>query len=476
MDAISLNPYERETWQVPAYNITSGNTRVLLSRTRLYPDPDFQYNFARRALWRTTDDINSTEYMSIFFVKLGHLTLNHALTLCQPSPIVDFLWYPCASRHSPSTYCFIASVRECPVKLLDGNDGRLRASYPIVDHRERHIAPHSLLFNPTADKLYCGFQDAIEIFDIHRPGEGERLLTRPSKKSKEGLKGIVSSLSCSTTGTYFAAGTLTSASPVADNIALFDVSGGMRVLSVGGIWTYESGGVVQVMFSPTNEYRLYAAFRRSPCVWAWDLRDASTPVCRFEPTEVTGVGMTPDSGGWNNASNVLRYSPTNQKIHFDIERGGRWMSRGDQEGNIAIYGLHSNQQSAETTTGGMSGFGTGNAGNGPVNVIQPIQEFKAHSDAIGSATFHPLKPVLLSISGSRHFDAVASPNISFTGSEGNAYSDSDSDLNSDEGEREGAQHWQRPSGVIVRPRARPQPTVRDASIKLWDLGFENPST
>ncbi|KAI6102781.1 hypothetical protein F5141DRAFT_1008256 [Pisolithus sp. B1] len=464
MDTISLNSHEYETWQVPAYNITSGNTRVLLSRTRLYPDPDFQYNFARRALWQTTDDINSTKYMSISFVNLGHLTLNHALTLRQPSPIVDFLWYPRASRHSPATYCFIASVRECPVKLLDGNDGRLRASYPIVDHRERHIAPHSLLFNPTADKLYCGFQDAIEIFDIHRPGEGERLLTRPSKKSKEGLKGIVSSLSCSARGTYFAAGTLTSASPVADNIALFDVSDGMQVLSVGGIWTYESGGVVQAMFNPTNEYRLYAAFRRSPCVWAWDLRNASVPVCRFEPKEVTAVGMTPDSDGCNNASNVLRYSPTNQKIHFDIERGGRWMSRGDQEGNIAIYDLHANQQFADTTMDGMSGFGTGNAGNGPVNVIQPIQEFKAHSDAIGSATFHPLKPVLLSVSGSRHFDA------------GSAYSDLDSALNSDEGEREGAQHWQRPRGVIVRPRARPQPTVCDASIKLWDFGFENPST
>jgi hypothetical protein len=84
---------------------------------------------------------------------------------------------------------------------------QLRASYRIVDHRERQIAPHSLVFSLTAQKLvlreylnvsflimfhprlYCGFEDAIELFDLSRPGEGTRLHTTPSKKSKDGLKG-----------------------------------------------------------------------------------------------------------------------------------------------------------------------------------------------------------------------------------------------------------------------------------------------
>ena len=78
-----------------------------------------------------------------------------------------------------------------------------------MDHRERQVAPHSLAFNVTADKyalpsfilpdkciidlccfrLYCGFDSSIEIFDVHRPGEGTRLLTSPSKKSRDGMKG-----------------------------------------------------------------------------------------------------------------------------------------------------------------------------------------------------------------------------------------------------------------------------------------------
>ncbi|KAI5980509.1 hypothetical protein EDD15DRAFT_2350907 [Pisolithus albus] len=423
MDTIGSNPHEYDTWRVPAYNI-SGNTRVLLSQIGLDPDPDFPHNFARRALWCAdgSSALLQCENRSFQLVHMN-FTLNHTRTLCQPSPIVDFLWYPCASRHNPATYCFIASVRECPVKLLDGNDGRLRASYPIVDHRERQIAPHSLLFNPAADKLYCGFQDAIEIFDIHRPGR-ESDCALPSYWTSLPLTGIVSSLSCSTTGTFFAAGTLTSASPVADNIAF---SCSALLMNIGCMLPL--GGVL---------------------AWAWDLRNASVPVCRFESKEETS-----ESGDFNNATNVLRYNPTNQKIHFDIERGGRWMSRGDQKGNIAIYDLHANQQSSESTTDK----------NGPVNAIHPIQEFNAHSDAVGSVSFHPLQPVLLSVSGSRHFDA-----------RGHAYPDSDSAVTSDEGDGEEEQHWQRPRGVIERPRTRPQPTVRDALVKLWDLGFENTSS
>lgn len=80
-----------------------------------------------------------------------------------------------------------------------------------MDHRERQVAPHSMAFNCTATQLktfyfnpycyfdvnfyylfslYCGYEDAIEVFDFQRPGEGTKIPTTPSKKSKEGMKGI----------------------------------------------------------------------------------------------------------------------------------------------------------------------------------------------------------------------------------------------------------------------------------------------
>lgn len=43
----------------------------------------------------------------------------------QAAPIVDFAWYPTATRRDPASFCFVASVRECPVKLIDASDGRV---------------------------------------------------------------------------------------------------------------------------------------------------------------------------------------------------------------------------------------------------------------------------------------------------------------------------------------------------------------
>jgi len=108
-------------------------------------------------------------------------------------------WMPLMVGYVPSF-----SIEMCRVLILVA---QLRASYTIVDHRERQIAPHSLAFNLTAQKfvvwtldvrrcemilfprLYCGFENAIEVFDVSQPGEGTRIHTTPSKKSKDGLKG-----------------------------------------------------------------------------------------------------------------------------------------------------------------------------------------------------------------------------------------------------------------------------------------------
>jgi telomerase Cajal body protein 1 len=45
--------------------------------------------------------------------------------LPQPAPILDFAWYPFATSLDPASFCFVASVRETPVKLLDAADGRV---------------------------------------------------------------------------------------------------------------------------------------------------------------------------------------------------------------------------------------------------------------------------------------------------------------------------------------------------------------
>lgn len=96
-------------------------------------------------------------------------------SFAQPDAIHSTAWYPTASAAHPETFVLLASVRDGSVRMIDAMDGRvsslfcrqifsavvvvysipdtqIRATYPIVDHRERFIAPHSMAFNPSATK------------------------------------------------------------------------------------------------------------------------------------------------------------------------------------------------------------------------------------------------------------------------------------------------------------------------------------
>jgi hypothetical protein len=60
----------------------------------------------------------------------------------QAAPILDYAWYPMASTANPASFCFAASVRECPVKLLDGNDGRV-SEPPVLASAMAYTIAHS---------------------------------------------------------------------------------------------------------------------------------------------------------------------------------------------------------------------------------------------------------------------------------------------------------------------------------------------
>jgi WD40 repeat protein len=393
-------------------------------------DPDFANNFTRCARWCADGSSllvhceNRAFQLFNFPDNQGtQFSAHHKRTFSQSSAVVNFAWYPGASSSNAPAYCFVASVRDCPVKLLDASDGRLRASYPIVDHRERFIAPHNLAFNLTADKLYCGFEDAIEIFDIQQPGEGDRLPTTPSKKSKDGLKGIISSIAFSSSYDYYAIGSLTPSSQAMDNIALYSESNQAAIMPIGG--AYSQSGVTQLKFNPTRPHILYAAFRRHDAIYAWDLRsDTSVPVKVFR--------TIPDS----------RKILTNQKIEFDIDCAGRWLSVGDQNGCISIFDLGDSDELDSEQSLAIA----------PQN-IGPKMTFNAHGDVVGCVAFQPLHSNLLSASGSRHFDEGI----------GEGDSDSSDGDSTDQESDSGSQN------MIAVSRRRSLPYVKDSSLKLWSF-------
>ncbi|KAF8655612.1 hypothetical protein AX16_002994 [Volvariella volvacea WC 439] len=411
----------------------------------------------------------------------------------QASPVIDYAWYPTASAHEPSTYCFVASVREAPVKLLDANDGRLRASYSIVDHRERQIAPHCLAFNLTAQRLYCTFEDAIEVFDVSRPGKGLRLHTVPSKKSKDGLKGLLSSIAFtpsyeSPSSDLFAVGSL---SPVqGGNIAIFNndhesispgqdgkTLNGTDVVNINPMMFVGGGpraGVSQLQFNPMRPHILYASFRRHLDIYAWDLRSNVD-----HPIEIL---TRPNSSDTSMGTSISERIWTNQRMRFDIELSGRLLGVGDQLGIVSIFDLGDPIQDTNATTVVVSDHAmnpdTPGGHNGPTSQapmpgrVVPRLEFSGHEDAVGSVSFHPLTATLLSVSGSRHFDL----------DDDDSDSDSNPDTESDPEDLEciSRNHRGRDDGsdkveeikqakVVHSIEKGLRPTAIDSSIKLWDF-------
>ena len=61
----------------------------------------------------------------------------------QSAPLVDCLWYPTATWDSEDgSFCYLTSVREHPVKLIDGTSGKVR-TYLIVNFSQDHTPAYS---------------------------------------------------------------------------------------------------------------------------------------------------------------------------------------------------------------------------------------------------------------------------------------------------------------------------------------------
>jgi hypothetical protein len=147
------------------------------------------------------------------------------------------------------------------------------------------------------------------------------------------IQGIISALAFSPSYSpdecFYAAGSFT---PTDSNIAMFSDAKEGPIMYVGG---GPRAGVTQVrchpgsfmdiidtqiqlQFNPVKPHLLYAAYRGcgTGLVYSWDIRsDVDTPLEIFQVSRVA------------KAESDVR---TNQKMRFDIDIGGRYLSIGDQ--------------------------------------------------------------------------------------------------------------------------------------------------
>ncbi|XP_039826432.1 telomerase Cajal body protein 1-like isoform X2 [Panicum virgatum] len=263
------------------------------------------------------------------------------LQVNEGEPVYDFCWYPCMSLSDPATCVFASTSRDHPIHLWDATSRELRCTYRAYDAMDEITAALSIAFNSTGSKLFAGYNKAMRVFDVHRPGrdfDQYSLL-----KGDEGPTGIVSSMSFSPHNGMLAVGSYSQTTVVyaeSNMEALYVLHG-------------QLGGVTQVLFSKDGNY-LYTGGRKDPYILCWDIRNTVDIVYKLYRTADT----------------------TNQRIYFDIEPCGRHLATGGQDGMVHVYDL----QGGQWVTG-----------------------FQAAADTVNGFSFHPYLPFAATSSGHRRF-------------------------------------------------------------------------
>lgn len=274
--------------------------------------------------------------------------------------IYDFAWYPLMNSQDPATCCFAASSRDHTVHLWDAVSGGIRCTYASFDHLDEVIAPTSLCFSPDGSKLYCGFNNFIQIFDTTRPGRDhlKRVNTTPTRRSKEGQKGIISCITFNPDGSgIYAISSYTS------QIGLYDSRNDELLLHFTRKNHHPNSSATFLKFTPDGNY-LISSNRQDEFIYGFDIRNTAE-VC------------------WK----IKRGGKSNMRMSLDIDSSGRWLVYGSVDGKIGVTDL----------------LETGISRDGTVEV-KGSKWFDGHCDLVSSVGFHPGGwNLLASCSGSRKF-------------------------------------------------------------------------
>uniref|UniRef100_I1PF98 non-specific serine/threonine protein kinase n=1 Tax=Oryza glaberrima TaxID=4538 RepID=I1PF98_ORYGL len=271
----------------------------------------------------------------------GEDSYGASIQVNEGEPVYDFCWYPYMSVSDPATCVFATTSRDHPIHLWDATTGELRCTYRAYDAMDEITAALSISFNSTGTKLFAGYNKAIRVFDVHRPGrdfEQHSLL-----KGCEGPTGIISSISFSPHNGMLAVGSYS------QTTAVYAESNMEPLYVLHG----QLGGVTQVLFSKDGNY-LYTGGRKDPYILCWDIRNTVDIVYKLYRSSDT----------------------TNQRIHFDIEPCGRHLATGGQDGMVHIYDLQGGQW---------------------------VTAFQAAADTVNGFVFHPYLPLATTSSGHRRF-------------------------------------------------------------------------
>ncbi|KAJ1976958.1 hypothetical protein H4R34_003784 [Dimargaris verticillata] len=243
------------------------------------------------------------------------------LTIREAEGIIDCRWYPFTNYYDPSTWCFLVSTRDHPMHLWDAYMGHVRCTYIAQDQREQVIAPTATQFNLDATKIYGGFHNHIQIFDIARPGKSMDVIPiTPTRRSQQGQKGLVSAIEFNP-----------------DHSGLYAVA---TFANTVGLYSEKTNELLYLKKLPNGTGVTQAAAsaisnRKHQQLYCWDIRNSGEFLYHLE-----------------------RPLYTNQRLVFDIDSAGETLVTGWQDGAVALHDLKQLQDHRGTAS--------------------PVSTFKAH--------------------------------------------------------------------------------------------------
>lgn len=274
---------------------------------------------------------------------------------CSESGLIyDYAWFPGMSSSDPATCCFASTSTRNPVHLWDAYTAELRCSYRSYNHLDEPVAAHSIAFDMFGERLYCGFDKMVRVFDVARPGRCFE--ERPTNVKKMGQPGIISCFAFSPLGVY-------AAGSYCKTVAVYSESDGALQFILSG----HHGGVTHLNFSPDGQL-LYSGGRKDTEILCWDLRNLGKVLYCMKRTVTT-----------------------HQRMYFELSRCGNYLISGNSNGIVTAWDLKVEPLELED--------------------CEPLKKpglfFKAHDDCVNGISLHPTLPVYATTSGQRKFPELS---------------------------------------------------------------------
>ncbi|SPQ95784.1 Anaphase-promoting complex subunit 4 WD40 domain-containing protein [Plasmodiophora brassicae] len=286
--------------------------------------------------------------------EMPRLRLDHVCRRREPEVVYDYLWNPLMTSQDPATCFFCTTARDQPVHIWDAFSGQLRSSIGAYDNGDDLYACLSIGITPDGATLYGGVSNGVFVFDLER---GSRDRRRWTVKDPDGgdFYGLVSCMAFDRASGH---GDIVALGSYSGMVGVFDEKSSSHLLTMPS----HRRGVTSVKFSPCGLY-LWSGGRCEPDLLCWDVRYAQVPLHRLP-----------------------RVVGNHQRIDFDLERTGRYVITGGQDGIVRAYDVM--EAPVPPSTAPAPAYFQYRVGPG---------------DSCNGVGLHPSLPLAVTTSGQRHF-------------------------------------------------------------------------